>query len=228
MRAIASVQGQTIQDWELICIDDGSTDQSVSILHNAAALDDRICVVALEANTGPGMARNAGLDIATGEILAFLDADDLWKPEKLEFQTKEMLGRKINFSFVPYENIRHGRAPKNMPFVERLGREDLLKNTVIGCSTVMLRSSFLNGQRFKSAPVEDLEFWYRLLGSTGTAFCVANKALVTRFQGLRSENKKKAAFAYWKTLREYTGLTWVQRLYFFTHYAVNASMKYVG
>ena len=77
-----SVLAQTHSDWECICVDDGSTDGSGAILDEYAAKDARFRVVH-QANGGEGAARNAGMDLATGEIVAFLDADDRMHPEAL-------------------------------------------------------------------------------------------------------------------------------------------------
>jgi GT2 family glycosyltransferase len=79
---IASVLDQSDQDFELIIVDDGSADNSLAVALAMAAGDDRIRVVA-QANAGPAAARNLGVDLARGQLLAFLDADDVWHPEKL-------------------------------------------------------------------------------------------------------------------------------------------------
>ena len=85
--AIASVRAQTFTDWELLIVDDGSTDASPAIAAEAAAVDARIRVL----ETAPGQhgaaaARNTGLDVANGIFVAFLDADDLYKRDKLAFE----------------------------------------------------------------------------------------------------------------------------------------------
>lgn len=81
-QTIESVQAQTLSDWELICVDDGSTDATRETLHAFAAEDARIIVIA-QPNAGPSHARNVGAAAGHGRILAFLDADDLWLPGKL-------------------------------------------------------------------------------------------------------------------------------------------------
>lgn len=78
-----SVINQTLKEIEIICVDDGSTDSSLSILHEYAKQDSRITILTQE-NQGAGVARNTGLDIATGEYLSFLDADDFFHLEMLE------------------------------------------------------------------------------------------------------------------------------------------------
>lgn len=85
--AIASVQAQTESDWELIVVDDGSTDESLAIAEAAARNDGRIRSVSPDGRQrGAAAARNAGLASATGEFVAFLDADDLYEPTKLAFE----------------------------------------------------------------------------------------------------------------------------------------------
>lgn len=83
--ALASVVAQTFTDWEALIVDDGSTDPLASALAGFAA-DPRIRLLRLAQNSGVCAARNAGLDAACGEFVAFLDADDAWLPEKLAWQ----------------------------------------------------------------------------------------------------------------------------------------------
>ena len=78
-----SVRAQSFTDWECICVDDGSTDASPAILDEYAAKDSRFRVINCE-HTNAGAARNAGLDIAQGEYLSFLDSDDVFAPQMLE------------------------------------------------------------------------------------------------------------------------------------------------
>jgi len=82
VRAIRSVLGQTCQDWELIVIDDGSTDGTEQAVRRIA--DNRIRYIRHERNLGAGAARNTGIRCAQGEYIAFLDSDDEWLPEKLQ------------------------------------------------------------------------------------------------------------------------------------------------
>ena len=96
--AIISVTRQTYPHWELIVIDDGSTDSTAAIVKEYASLDDRIKYVHQE-NAGQGQARNHGLKVAKGHYVAFLDADDQWLPEMLLTQVKTIFRHKADLVF---------------------------------------------------------------------------------------------------------------------------------
>lgn len=81
METIGSILAQTEKDFELICVDDASTDDSLAILQKLAAGDDRIRVLHTEEAQGPGLARNLGLAQAQGKFVIFLDSDDLFMPD---------------------------------------------------------------------------------------------------------------------------------------------------
>ena len=82
-QCLDSLVSQTLREIEIICVDDGSSDGSLAILQDYAALDSRVCIIEQE-SVGAGPARNAGLDAALGEYIAFLDSDDFFEPSMLE------------------------------------------------------------------------------------------------------------------------------------------------
>src|SRR5688572_12660092 len=101
---IKSVQNQTYQNWEMIIVDDCSTDDTVSKISDFLQ-DKRIQLHQLNQNSGTGIARNKALSLATGRFIAFLDSDDLWKPEKLQKQVEFMISENQPFTFSFYECI---------------------------------------------------------------------------------------------------------------------------
>jgi teichuronic acid biosynthesis glycosyltransferase TuaG len=101
---IRSVQAQTFADWELLLIDDCSSDDTISVI-KPFLTDDRIKLTRLETNSGAGIARDTGLKGAKGRYIAFLDADDLWLPEKLQKQLDFMKSSREPFTFSFYECI---------------------------------------------------------------------------------------------------------------------------
>ena len=121
---IQSVQNQTYNNWEMIIVDDCSTDQTVSIINQFVVNDHRIRLFQLDKNSGAGVARETALSKAKGDYISFLDADDLWKPLKLEKQLQFLMDTKSHFTFSFYDcideegnslNKRVG-APRNLSY----------------------------------------------------------------------------------------------------------------
>ncbi|MCR4032751.1 MULTISPECIES: glycosyltransferase family 2 protein [Flavobacterium] len=102
---IESVQNQTYTNWEMILVDDASTDKTVAIIEEFAQKDSRIKLFKLPENRGNGFARNAALEKATGKYIAYLDADDLWFREKLEKQIQFLKANNLHFTFSFYDSI---------------------------------------------------------------------------------------------------------------------------
>ena len=121
---LQSVKDQTYQNWEMVLVDDASTDRTVSIIEEFAKDDDRIKLFKLEKNSGNGFARNIALEKATGKYIAYLDADDLWFPEKLEKQIQFLKTNNLHFTFSFYDCIdedgnnlnRRVEAPLNLTY----------------------------------------------------------------------------------------------------------------
>lgn len=123
-QTISSVQNQTLTDWEMILVDDVSTDTTLDVIKAIAKTDSRIRLIELEINSGAGIARQTALDAATGRYIAFLDSDDIWKPEKLQAQLNFMQQTNQPFTFSFYDWIdRDGKllhkrieAPINLSY----------------------------------------------------------------------------------------------------------------
>lgn len=110
--SIQSVIDQTYMKWELIIVDDCSTDNTDEVV--AQFRDNRIKYLKNEVNCGAALTRNKALREAKGEWIAFLDSDDLWKPEKLERQLQFMIKNKLSFSYHEYEKIDEEGKPLNI------------------------------------------------------------------------------------------------------------------
>ncbi|MCI9846126.1 glycosyltransferase family 2 protein [Flavobacterium pectinovorum] len=100
-----SVLNQSYQNWEMILADDASTDNTVVIIEEFAQNDNRIKLFKLPENRGNGFARNAALEKATGKYIAYLDADDVWFPEKLEKQIQFLKINNLPFTFSFYDSV---------------------------------------------------------------------------------------------------------------------------
>lgn len=110
--SIQSVLNQTYRNWELIIVDDCSTDHTDEVV--ASFQDERIRYFHNEHNSGAALTRNYALREARGEWIAFLDSDDLWEPEKLEHQIKFMVDNGYSLSYTEYEKIDEASQPLNI------------------------------------------------------------------------------------------------------------------
>lgn len=143
--SISSVQRQTHQNWELLVIDDASHDQTVQVVEKLQATDNRIKLYPLPANQGAGFARNIGIKASEGDFIAFLDADDLWKPEKLETQLDFMEKNQVKVCYSSYDLLdEEGRSlGKRILALEDLPFSKLLKANYIGNLTGIYNASAL-------------------------------------------------------------------------------------
>ncbi len=104
-KSIESVQRQTYSDWELIIVDDRSTDDTALLVSSYLSSDNRITYKCLERNSGAAVARNTALQMARGRWIAFLDSDDLWTADKLERQLSYMAENDYAFTYHRYREI---------------------------------------------------------------------------------------------------------------------------
>ncbi len=166
-QTLDSLRAQTLTDWEMLCIDDGSQDHTHSILIGAALTDPRIRLLD-NPGKGPAAARNLAMTMARGELIAFCDADDLWKPEKL--------ARKAHFMADPNIDGMYGRVAffdgmrsSSVSSVSQgpLGVHALLgENPVCTMSNVVLRREVFRatgGFNPDMVHNEDLEWLIRLV-----------------------------------------------------------------
>ena len=111
-----SVLKQTYQDFEIICIDDASTDSSLEILEYFAQKDSRVKILKNDSNKGPGYSRNKGLGIAKGKYISFLDGDDWFSPNTFEISIKKI--KQDNLDFLIFKNIVYYDEPQEFGFEE--------------------------------------------------------------------------------------------------------------
>ncbi len=162
--AVASVLRQSYAPWELIVVDDGSTDGTAHALHSFPQVR-----VVRQKHTGmPGQARNTGARLARGDLLAFLDSDDLWLPHKLTVQVAAAAAAGHAISHTRERWLRNGRRVSQRSQRHRRHGDlfaDSLRKCVIGPSTVLLRREVFaqaGGFREDLEIAEDYELWLRL------------------------------------------------------------------
>jgi len=170
-KTIVSVLEQTYQNFEIICINDCSTDKSLEIIKEFSEIDVRVKVFNLQKNLGcPGLVRNYGVKKSKGKMLAFLDADDIWKKNKLEKQLRNINNLDNFFSYTKIEIIMKNRVyePKYyLRFFNNFHIGNLLIDNTITTSTVVMSKKLFNkvgGFRNKKMVIsEDYELWIKAI-----------------------------------------------------------------
>ena len=174
--AVQSILAQSFTDWELIIVDDGSTEDIASIVSEYPAIK-----LIRQKNSGQAIARNVGILHASGEYLAFLDQDDVWMPTKLETQAQRMrqdasLGLcHTQFYLIDSEGRKTGEG-----FGRQQSYEEMLQGSgICGSSTVMLRREVCLACGMFDAfcqPAEDYDLWLRIARHFSTDFVASSEA----------------------------------------------------
>lgn len=229
-RTISSILQQSMQDFELIAIDDCSTDNSAQLLLSYAKDDSRIHVITNSKNIGVAEVRNKGIALAQGQYICFIDSDDTWQNDKLEQQLAFMRQNNSDFSCTAYAMIDdEGHFIINrMIAKQQILLEDLLKENYICCSTAMIKTEVIKQHKMNGNYAhEDYVFWLALL-QNGAKGMVLDEVL-TRYrlvQTGRSANKAKAAQGRWVVYRQYMHFGILKSAWYFVQYAINGIRKY--
>ena len=226
---IESVQRQTYSHWELLIVDDASTDKTADIVKNHQKQDNRIRFFVKTKNSGIADSRNLCIKMAKGRFLAFLDSDDLWHPEKLEQQLQFMMERNIGFSYSSYDCVDETGHPlnKTIKATSNLNYDAYLRNTIIGCSTVMLDKTIVGEvvvPNFRTS--EDTATWLNILKKGFLAYSIEQPLTSYRIrQHSASSNKLKASADLWRVYRKNEKLPLIKAIAYFCSYAFNAIKK---
>ena len=228
--AIRSVMAQTVTDWELLVLDDCSTDHTCAVVEKLATEDSRIRLIRNEQNKGVARVRNQGFELCRGEYVALLDSDDAWLPEKLERQLARLKSTGADLCYCSYE-VMDGKGEKaraDYLVPEETDFEKLLRENVIGCSTVLLRREVIEKYRFNTDFYhEDYILWLQLLkDGYQAAGCGEILARWRLIETSRSFHKGNAAKNRWKIYREYLKLPLLKSLWVFGAYACSGLKKY--
>lgn len=228
--AIESVIAQTYQNWELIVVDDCSTDSTNNLLQCLLETDTRIKVFHNACNYGVSETRNNGVKQSSGDWIAFLDSDDMWKKEKLQKQIN-LLKQKTNGDIIFTGSAFVDNTGKSNTFILKVPDEisycELLKQNLISCSSALVKKEWLIRYPMKHDDMhEDYAVWLQILKSGGHAYGVNEPLLVYRLsKNSKSGNKRKAAYMTYRVYR-YVGLNFLQALYYFCWYACKNLRKY--
>lgn len=226
---IQSVLNQSFKNFEMIIVDDCSKDRSVEIAEKYASLDERVKVYKLEKNSGAAVVRNTGIERAKGRYIAFLDSDDLWDKDKLEKQIAFMKTKDIGFSFTAYRLMDEegGNLNKVVSAPAEITYKDLLKNTVIGCLTVVIDREKIGDFRMPLVRAgQDTATWLSILKKGNVAYGLnEDLASYRKVKGSISSNKIKALKRTWNTYRNIEKLRLIPCVYYYANYVIRAIIK---
>jgi len=212
---IQSVISQTYTNWEMIIIDDGSSDNSAEIVKSI--VDKRIHLIKLPENKGASFARNTAIEMAQGNYIAFLDADDLWNSEKLAIQIRFMEEKSISFSFSSFgfANEKGELLPKIMVALSSVNYDKMLKNNYIGCLTAIYNCTELGKiymPNFRKR--QDWGLWLRILKKTNIARSVHQPLAYYRVGNESlSKNKIKLLKTNFEFYNNYLGYSYIKSFY---------------
>lgn len=225
---IRSVINQSYSNWEMIIVDDCSTDNSIDLIQSFIDQDSRIKLIKLSENSGAAIARNTAIKAAEGRYIAFLDSDDLWHSIKLEKQIQYMKDKNIAFSFSSYEKIDENGLPFGVAYIpKKVNYHKLLKTNVIGCLTAMYDAEKL-GKIYMPLNTrrEDFAAWLFILKKINYAYGIDEVLAQYRVHDSQSSAKKiKMARENWNLYRNIEKLNYFKSIYYFSHYAVRGGLR---
>lgn len=219
--SIKSVLSQTYQHWELIIINDCSIDQTQDCIKYFT--DPRIIYLEQKVNSGtPATPRNMGINTSKGKYIAFLDADDIWRPEKLEYQISK-LSEGYNIVCSNYSTFKQDpkKVINNRKFPEIIKYQTMLKKNCVGNLTGIYNREKLGIIEQKTKGHEDYIMWLELAKKAGEIYCIQETLAYYRIHDKSiSSNKFKAAIWQWRIYREELKFNIIKSIYLFSQYAI--------
>ncbi|MCL9804093.1 glycosyltransferase [Flavobacterium amniphilum] len=227
---IQSVQKQTHTNWEMIIVDDCSSDKTVEVIQNMMEDDHRIHLIQLTKNSGASRARNKGIEQVKGDFMTFLDADDIWFPDFIQNSIATIKETGIHFVFSSYR-----RSNENLEFVysdfivpEKVTYTDILKSNSISCLTAFLDVKTL-GIKFMPdiRKRQDMGLWLKYLKDIPFAYGIQKPQAIYRIrENSLSRNKKNLIKYQWQFYREVEKLNVFASAYYMLHWMYRGFRKY--
>ncbi|MBQ1928190.1 MAG: glycosyltransferase family 2 protein [Clostridia bacterium] len=230
-QTIDSVRAQTYTDFEMLIVDDCSTDRTCEIVEAIAKEDSRVKLIRQEQNGGAALARNRALENSTGRFIAYLDADDIWMPEKLARQVEFMCENKCGFSCTSYEVIddNGNKLNKFVHMLEKVNYTGFLTNNLLQTVGIMVDTSIVDKKYLVMPNMrrrQDAATWLQVLKSGVECYGLDEiLAQYRRAENSLSSNKFKAVKGVWYLYREVEHLSLPFSCYCFVRYALLAVWK---
>lgn len=230
-QCMESVMNQSYTNWEMLLVDDCSTDNSLEIIMAYAKRDPRIKAIELDKNGGAAIARNKAIEAAKGRFIAFLDSDDLWHPDKLARQVSFSKQHEAALTHTAYEWMDGAGklTGKVIKAPNRLTYHKMLTSNYIGCLTAMYDTSVIGEKVYmpEVAKRQDYALWLKILRPGRTAYFL-NETLASYRMGhdSLSSNKMDTILYYYRILRDIEGLGRIKAGYYFFIYLLKAFRKF--
>ncbi len=226
-QSVISVLDQSHRDLELLIIDDGSSDQSRVLIQKWVVSDPRVRLIALKKNSGVAAARNAGISQAAGRFIAFLDADDVWLPQKLQKQLERMRAMNAAACITSYFRFReYGDWLGIVKAPDSLDYDRLLHGNAVGNLTGLYDRLRLGKILQQTIPHEDYLMWLEVAQRAGRIVSVPEPLAAYRVASHSlSGNKLRSACWTWEIYRHHLGLSLLYSAYLMMHYVGRAIFK---
>lgn len=230
LETIKSVQDQTYQNWEMIIVDDCSTDTTVNFISEILKTEKRVKLIQLEKNSGPAIARNKGIDAISGKFMTFLDADDIWLPDFIENSIKTIDQTGIHFVFSSYK-----RSDEDLNFIysdfivpEKVTYFDILKTNSISCLTAFIDIETLGKKKMPEVfKRQDMGLWLKYLKEIPFAYGIVEPKAIYRIRKNSLSRKKSDLLKYqWQFYRNVENLSIFQSCYYMAHWMYRGFLKY--
>ncbi|WP_027138129.1 glycosyltransferase family 2 protein [Gaetbulibacter saemankumensis] len=227
---IQSVQNQSYDHWELIIVDDASTDSTVELIKAQVKCDHRIKLFQLDCNSGPAVARNMGIDAAKGKYLTFLDADDIWFEDFLENSINSIKKEDTSFVFSSYKRSNESLEFTYPDFIvpQKVTYTDILKTNSISCLTAFLDIEVL-GKKYMPLirKRQDMGLWLQYLKDIPFAFGIQEPKAIYRIrENSLSRNKTNLITYQWEFYRQVEQLNVFKSMYYMLFWMYNGFRKY--
>lgn len=222
--AYQSIKNQTFKSWEWIIIEDNSSDQTFEYICELVEGDDRVFVLRTDKNSGAAIARNIGIEFASGRYISFLDADDFWEPTKLSEQIEFMRKNNHALTYTDYYVLIGKKTKIFSPKRLFIGYKGLIKHCDIGCSTVvydsyLLKKKYMPLDCYKN---EDYGMWLDITREGLIAYKI-NKCLATYriTKGSVSSNKMDMFKNHFNVYRKHEHFSFFKSLLLTVLYSFN-------
>lgn len=228
-QTMQSVLSQTYADWEMLIVDDCSTDNSAAVIRQYSRKDGRIKYLKTEFSSGsPCDPRNIGIKEAQGRYIAFLDSDDMWLPDKLEEQLKLFDDANTAIVYSNYEKMSEEgeRGQRIVTAPSQVSYKELLKGNVIGNLTGIYDTEKVGKVYCQNIHHEDYVLWLSILKK---GYIARNTNAVHALYRVRkqsvSANKLAVISWQWNIYRNVEKIGCLRACYYFIHYAWRALLK---